>query len=65
MKAMICRAKSMLRVFKDALILIIKKLLLSICPGRDGEGQREGAGAAPRCCPWAKTELQPGTEPTA
>lgn len=34
---MICRAKSRLRDFKDALILIIKKLLPSICLGREGE----------------------------
>lgn len=34
---MICRAKSRLCDFKDALILIIKKLLPSICPGREGE----------------------------
>lgn len=59
----------MLHVFKDALILIIKKLLPSICPSRDGEGQREGTGlpgagaAAPRCSPWGKTELRPAVVP--
>lgn len=43
MKARICRAKSMLLVFKDALILIIKKLLPSICPGMErGSGRAQG-----------------------
>lgn len=48
----------MLRVFNAALILIIKKLLPSICPGRDGEGQQEGMGLS---CPLVGKSLSAPT----